>query len=223
MRRDAVSGTLIILGCLLELLVMGLHPTGHDPVNVDTFSRFARMNVLVHSGALIAVPILFLGLLGLSRRLGLSDFTIAALVVHAFGSFAVLVAAVASGYVATSVIGELFKVEAGARPIYHALMEYTHMWNQAFARVFVVASAASILLWSTAIVTGRRLAIWLGIFGGVIGVAILVPALSGHLHLDTHGFGIVVLLQSLWLILVGITMFRGEAAPASRGTPQPEG
>jgi dipeptide/tripeptide permease len=47
-----------------------------------------------------------------------------------------------------------------------------------------------------------------GVAGAVIGGAILLAFLSGHLRLNIHGFGIVVLAESLWFIGVGALLIR---------------
>ena len=47
-----------------------------------------------------------------------------------------------------------------------------------------------------------------GIAGICIGGVALVALLSGHLRLDVHGFGIVVLLQAVWLIWIGVLLGR---------------
>jgi len=71
--------------------------------------------VTVHSVALGTVPILFVGLLGLSRRLRLTDLTTAALVAHGFGCAAVMRAVVADGFIATAVIERIVTAEGPAR------------------------------------------------------------------------------------------------------------
>ena len=50
--------------------------------------------------------------------------------------------------------------------------------------------------------------------GVFVGAGILLAVLSGHLRLGVHGFGIVVLAQSAWLIWVGGLLCReGETQP----------
>ena len=102
MPSDRPSGVVLIIGAIVGMVVIILHPSGI--VNPATFAGFAWQNQIVHGVALGVPPILFLGLLGLSRRLGASDLTIAALLAYALGAVAVVSAAVSSGFVATLVI-----------------------------------------------------------------------------------------------------------------------
>jgi hypothetical protein len=221
-KRDLLSGSLLIAGSLAGMVVMTLHPTGRTVINAENFPGQALLNVTVHSIALAAVPTLFIGLLGLSRRLGPSDLTTAALVVYGFGAVAIMSAAVASGLVATPVIERLLTVPAEARSVYQALLTYTGLLNQGFARVNVVASSVAVLLWSAAIWrsgTARAAAV----AGALVGAGVLVAFLSGQLPLDAHGFRVVTFAQSIWLIWLGILLCRdGAGRPGQAGRPEYE-
>ena len=80
--------------------------------------------------------------------------------------------------------------------------------NQAFAKIFVVAASIAILAWSIAIVRSRALARGLGIYGIVLAPPTVVALLSGHLRLDVHGMGAVVLTQAIWFVIAGASLCR---------------
>lgn len=222
MRRDLYSGMLLIAGALAGVFVMSFHPTAHDLIAGADAARQARLGMLVHAVALATVPVLFLGLLGVSRRLGPSDVTTAALVFYGFGGAAVISAAVASGFVATPVIQWLLAGqgggEGGSPEVYHALLGYTSLWNQGFAKVHTVAVAVAILLWSVAIWRSGppRMPRAAGVAGAIVGAGVLIGILLGQLRLDVHSFAIVTVAQSAWLIWLGVVMCRegSGAAPA---------
>jgi len=207
MNRDALSGVLLIGSALAFILVMGMHPTAHGLMKEETFQQTARLGMLVHALAIAATPVAFLGLLGVARRLWPSDLAAAALVACGFGSVAVMGAALASGFVFPGVVSRIVATEGSNVP--HAFMLYTGLWNQAFAKVHVVAYAVGILLWSAAILRSRggmAFATATGISGIVVGIGVLFLFLSGHVHLDVHGSRIVWFAQSGWLVWLGITM-----------------
>jgi len=210
MKRDVPSGILLIVGAVTGLVVMTHHPTARTLLEPGAFAHQARLNGLVHGLALASVPVLFLGLLGLTRRLGWSDLGVAALVVYGFATVAVTSAAVASGFVATEVIGRMAEAEGSARDLDHALMEYTGMLNQGFAKVDVVASSVALLLWSAAILKSRVMPRVVGHVGVIVGGAVLLAFFAGHLRLNVHGFGIVVFLQAVWLIWIGVLLCRSR-------------
>jgi hypothetical protein len=212
MRNERAAGILVIAGSLAMLLVMGLHPTAHDLMGPESAGS-ARVSIAIHALALAVAPVVFLGLSGASRRLGHPDLATAALVAWGVGVVGVIVAAVASGFVATPLTARIVSSEGATREFFHAQLFVTGLWNQAFARLHVVAHSVGILLFSAAIERSRRLPRPLGFAGFVIGGAVLLGVLSGHVSMDVHGAGLVALAQAVWLIWLGAALWRrGEAS-----------
>jgi hypothetical protein len=213
-KRDIVSGSSLIAGSLAGVLVMTFHPTAHDLLTAADLPRVVQRTALIHAIALASVPVLFLGLLGLSCRLGLSALTTAALVAYGVGGVAVISAAVADGFVAPPMFARFIAAQGEARGVYEALLVFTRLVNQGFAKVDVVASAAAILLWSAALWTSgaSRAA---GVAGAVVAVGVLLAFFTGAVRLDAHGFGFVTFVQSGWLLWLGLLLCRG--GPGRRG------
>ena len=213
-RNDRLSGILLIAAALAGVVVMALHPTAHGLLSPDTGAHLTRVNVFVHSLALATVPVLFFGLLALTRRLGTTDLSVAALVAWGFGGVAVTSAAVASGFVAPGVIARIVAKDGSQVPA--AFLLYTGLWNQGFAKVYLVASCGAILLWSAAILRnddkGKRLPRGAGIAGLILAGSVLLAFFAGHLGLDVHGFGLMTLAQSIWLVWIGVTLLREAGA-----------
>lgn len=213
MRRDAVYGTSLIIGALAGLITMAFHPTGHQLV--ADFGRTAPLNAAVHTLALVSVAISFFGALGLTRRLTSdNDIATAALVAYGFGALAAMCAAVASGLIAPNLVAGMLRGNEADRQVFQALFHYNGHVNQAFAKVFVVASCVAIVLWSIAILVNRKLARGAGFLGCFVGGLLVVELLSGHLRLDVHGFGLVMLGQGAWLALVGALLIRAPTLPS---------
>lgn len=213
MTREARSGVLLITGSLAGLLVMLAHPGGHDFRGTADPAHLGHLNMVVHGVAIVSIAVLFLGLLGLSRRLGSSDMALAALIAWGFSAAAMLSAAVASGFVATGVFERLLEAEASARGTYETLVWFTGLMNRGYATVGVMASSAAILLWSLDILRTRGLPRPAGLAGAVVGVIVPLALWTGHLRLDVHGFGMVVLLQAGWMIWIGSVMLKGPPSP----------
>ena len=87
-------------------------------------------------------------------------------------------------------------------------MEYNFLINQAFARIFVVASSTAIVLWSLLIVKNRALSVAIGIYGLLLGPAVIIAMITGGLRLDVHGFGLITFSQAIWFIVAGILLWR---------------
>lgn len=204
------SGLCLIAGALIGALIMLYHPTGHDILagsGADTAAA-ARRSMLVHALAIFSAPLSFYGLLGLTRRLGATDLGVAAQVGYGCSTVAAIGAALASGFVATPLAGWAPPTGNETQGLEHLLLAYTGLWNQGFARVYVVAGSLAILLWSLAIWRTRRLPAWAGGAGLLASGFALAGFLSGHLALDVHGFGWIVFAQSAWLIVVGLLLCR---------------
>ena len=212
MQRTRLGGGSMIAGAVMGVVVMVFHPTGHDVMR-DPFQGVIAF--VVHALALFSVPIAFYGGFALTRRLSppgaLAEL---ALVFYATAGVATMMAATASGFLVPGLLADAMSHGEG-RGIAGALLHYNFDFNQAFAKILVAASSVAIGLWSIEIARTRLISRGTGIYGCIIAVVALVVLLSGHLRLDVHGFGAVVLAQAIWLVLVGIELLR-EAPRAPR-------
>lgn len=166
------------------------------------------MLILVHALALVSLPVLFLGALALWRRLGSDDgLSVAGLVLYAFAMVAVMNAAVYDGLVSASLAPHIAPATPTSDP-WRVAFRYNGEVNQAFARVFVVALAGAIMLWSVAIIRSGALARVLGWYGCLIGPLALLAVFPGQLRLDPHVFGLIVVGQAVWFIGAGAQLRR---------------
>jgi hypothetical protein len=214
MTRDRASGAALVAGTLAMLVTMTLHPTGPELAEAVGKSVWpARINVFAHGLAIASSSFVFFGALGLTRRLTTqANLAILALVIYGFALVAVLTAAVASGLIAPHLIDALARADATQRPMLDTLFRFNFQVNQAFATVYVALSSAAIVLWSAAILRSRLLARWIGVYGCVVGVLLLLGLVGGHLRLDVHRFGAIVIAQAIWLVAIGATLFRANDA-----------
>ncbi len=218
MTDDQVSGLALIAGSAGSIITMSLHPSGH--IAAEQMEPMIRMLIGVHALALASVPVLFIGAWGLSRRgPGRDRLTMGALVLYTFALLAVMNAAVADGLVTPNILRQMVASAGSPAAIdgWRMVSRYNFYVNQGYAQVFVVASSMAILLWSVAMLRNRFLTRWLGIYGCILGGVVLLVLFSGHLRLDTHGFGAVMFAQAAWFIIAGSLLWRSEepAAPAA--------
>ena len=218
MDQRKIDGGALALGTLASLVTMALHPrggTGEALRDGESLSRAGIAAVVSHSIAIAGIPLLLLGLWGLSRRLGWDSALVRlAFAAYAVGSAAVLNAAVMSGFVATGTAMVIRAATPEGGKVVQSFFAYTFVLNQGFAKVYVVASSAAMLLWSARAIRlggGWRGA---GIFGVCAGAAAAALVLTGTLPLNVHGFGIVVLLQSSWTLWMAALLTRSESVPA---------
>jgi len=211
MKDNRLGGVALIIGAVSGMITMSLHPVaGAHPITPEQFERLALFLVGVHVLAIAGVPFSFLGALALTRHLDSAGRgALAALVIYVLGLVAVMIAPAMSGLVGTEVIRHMIARGAGTEQ-WRMFMEYNFMINQAFAKIFVVASCSAIALWSFMIVKSRALSIGLGLYGLLLGPVLVIAMISGGFSLDVHGFGLVIFSQAVWFIVAGILLLRGN-------------
>ncbi len=209
MTDDRKSGLALIAGSVAMIITMGLHPGG--PVAPGKIEPVIRMLIAVHTLALLTAPVLFLGALGLSRRLSSPDrLGIAALVLYGFAMVAVVSSAVTDGLVSPNLLRQIVSTSPPASDLWRALFRYNGYVDAAFAEVFIVASSLAVTLWSAAILRNRALARGLGIFGAVIGPLAVIAVFSGVLKFAPHGLGLVVVAEAFWFMISGALLARAD-------------
>jgi hypothetical protein len=200
MRRETLGGWSMIAGAVMGLATMMFHPTG---------GGHAALALSVHALAIAAAPIAFYGGWVLTRRLAAAGpLSELALAFYALSTVATLMAATASGFLASNLLAQVAAAQGEARAAAGAVLHYNGAVNQAFAKVLVAASSVAIGLWSMEIVRTRLMRRAAGILGCVVAAVTLLALFSGSLTLDVHGFGAVVLGQAIWLIMVGAELRR---------------
>lgn len=193
MRREEAAGICLGLSTLGILFTMAFHPTGHEVVSGGAGTL--NLNAAVHALAILTMPLALYGLLVFTRRLAAPNLPRIAFLFYLLGSVAGMIAAVASGFIGPAVSDD------------SVLFHYTGYVNRGFATILVLATSIAILLWSIALLRQVR---WLGIVGIIIGVLVFVAVASGHVRLNVHGFGAVVIAQSIWTVCVAVLLVRGR-------------
>ena len=214
MNRDRASAVAIILGAVAFVVTMALHPTGGD---LDHILKIAPIVVGTHSLALASLALAVLGFLGLTVCLSEDKvFATAGMVAFAFGSIAAMCAAVLNGLALPTFVQYHAQSDAATLNIIRLILGYNHALNAAFARVFMVATAVAVVLWSIAIVRTRALPRWVGLVGSAAGVGALGMLLVGAIGVDVHDFGLFVFGYSAWAILIGLQLWRqADPLPAA--------
>jgi hypothetical protein len=213
MTDNRMSGIALIAGTLGSIITMAFHPTAQDLSTPEHSASMMQLNVAVHSLALLCIPILFLGALGLTRRLAAPDrLSLSGLVLYGFAEVSVMIAATVSGLVAPGLFHHM-AADPGMADTWRAVLTLNGHLNQAFAQVYGVASSAAIVLWSATILRARTFSRPLGIYGCILGPLTVIAVLSGHIRLNVHGFGLVILGQAVWLITAGVLLCREKHGP----------
>lgn len=207
MRNEKVGGILLVIGAALAVLVMLFHPHGHELLDAANHAKAAHQNQVIHGTAILAMPMIFLGLLALHRRLA-SDLSTAGISVFGLAVVAVVNAALASGFTGTWTLEKLRTATPEQKPIYEAIGGLVHSANQSCAMTYVLASSIAFFLFSLAIHRSGRLPKLFAYAGYVVAIVLFSFVIGGHLRLEVHGFGVVMFSQAAWLLGLGVALIR---------------
>jgi hypothetical protein len=166
-------------------------------------------DVAVHLVAIGAELLLLLGTLALTVRLAeQGELAISAFVVYAVAIVSLIISAVAGGLIDPSIAIHLARTQGSERDAMSAMFTFTGYVDQAFARLGFSLAAVAIILWSTAMLRAgfsRNL----GIYGVVVGPAVLVVMAVAHTRFALHGVGGLVMAGQLgWTIAAGVLLRR---------------
>jgi hypothetical protein len=201
-----ISGLAMMAGSVGVLVTLVLHPSERglfDPAQVESVGRTM---VIVHSLALVSLPLWFFGAFGLSRRID-HWLGVPGLIVYGFALAAMMNALVIDGLVTPGLARAIANATADKVTEWKIAFNHNAFLDQAFMSVFLVASSVAIALWSAAIVRSAALARVLGIFGCVLGTGTIIAQLTGLLGKNPHFFFLAVIGQAIWFFSGGLQLF----------------
>jgi hypothetical protein len=217
MTDNRKSGIALIAGSIGGIVTIAIHPTGvHTPGQLE---HLAVVSAIAHSLAMISFLILVLGAFGLTQRLAAPDrLAFSALIVYLFAAVAVLIATAVSGFIIPNILRHMVRDGVAAAPQYHIVIDSIFQINQAFSQIFTVATSIAVALWSISALRHGGASRSIAIYGCIIAPLLILGICVGHLKLNVHGMGVVVLAQAIWFIVVGIQLSTADSQPKLHST-----
>ena len=215
MTDDRKAGLAFIAGSIGGMVTVAIHPTSGGVLTPAQFERLAVMSGIAHSLAMVSFLVMFLGSIGLTRRLAAREgsvrpdrLAITGLVGYGFGAVALLLATAVSGFVFSRHhaahdsrrCGECFPV---AKMIISAVSSSTKR-----SRSLSVAASAAVMLWSVSALRNGGFGKVIAAYGCLVAPVLIVLIGVGHLRLDVHGMAVVVLAHAIWFVGVGVEMWK---------------
>lgn len=215
MSDERKSSVALIAGSLGMIITMVLHPRGRiAPAEVDAL---VRRLLEVHSVALASLAVLFLGAWGIARRYAAADrLSWTGLGIYGYATAAVLSGTVLDGLVEPRLFQQIVGATGQTRELWQAILKYNVLEVGAFVRVYLVAAAVAILLWSAAMVKNGKRGFGVALYGGLLGIATVVGVLTGFLSTESHAFVMAIVGQAVWFLSVGVMMW-GEPKEKQSG------
>jgi len=200
------SGAALLLGSLLMIITMGLHPAGGS---IEHLIRISSLIIITHSLAIVSIPFMVLGFWGLTKRLYdqplLSTF---AFIIICMGMIAVMFAAAVNGLVLPLFLKYFKEPSPETINLIKPILMYNTSLNHAFDFIYIGAACAATTLWSIAILKTNELPKWIGYFGISLALLFIILLFTGFTLVDLTGFRIFIFGLVSWIMLTGYLIRR---------------
>jgi len=200
-----LAGVSLLLGSLMAVLTMVLHPIGGD---LQYIVKISTVLIFSHSLAITCVPLIAFGLWGLCNllatpsRLAMLGFFVAML-----GLGAAVLAGTINGLVLPKFAGHFVdrKVDDGTLD---AILGYARYFNMALAYIFMASITVAILIWSVLMMGRIGMIKWFGYYGLLVVLFGIVALLSRSNMISVTLFGTFVFAMASWLVLAGVLLIK---------------
>jgi len=205
------AGISLIVFTALITLTMVFHPSGGSFSHI---LKAARIAIISHTIALISLPFASIGLWGLTKKIGRSNFfALCAFLMASFALIAVFMAGTLNG-LALPIFVENYQdatdeVLVSLKPI----MTFRQSINAAFDYVYIGGFCLSILFWSISILATRKLPLWIGYFGILIAVCGVAVNCLGVSPASVHGAMLFALCIVVWVITIAVNLINTTSEP----------
>ncbi len=194
-KNRRLAGAMIVVASICVAFTMGHHPSGGQGMD--------RPVVVVHTMMIGLLIVLFSGFLQFCRARGLERLNVSfGLVAYGVSLGAHVGAATINGFV----VGAL---AARGEAVSQEIFLFCWEMNQALARLGVVTTGAAMVSWSAEFFRERAPANRsLGALAAFAGVSPVVWLAGVSPAMNVHSAFFIYTLHALWMLLVGVQMFR---------------
>ncbi|GGD71083.1 hypothetical protein GCM10011514_38980 [Emticicia aquatilis] len=198
------AGYCLVIGSVLMILTMVLHPAGGDLEHIVSIS-----NVLIisHSIAVFSVPFVAFGFYGLSENLTTNNrLSYLGFAFIVFALFAAMMAASINGLI-LPMYASKFSTESGQNlENVKLIISYGSKFNKAMDYIFIWGYSIAMFIWSVIIIQTSKLPRWIGFYGFILLAFVLLGFLLEYNFISVWGFRIYIFGIVSWIVLAGIFM-----------------
>jgi hypothetical protein len=200
------SGISLIIGSLLMVVTMVLHPSGGS---IEQILRIINLAIISHSLAILSTPFLLLGFWGLTNKLKESYFfAMSAFMAMATGLIAVMIAAAVNGIALPLYAQHYAGAPEKTLEIVRHIMAYGTVFNHAFDYIFIGATCLAVLFWSISILDTKALPQWLAYLGIIYFLVCGVMFFMGFSFLYLHSFTVYIFGSVVWILLAAFSLLK---------------
>ncbi len=195
------TGISLILGALLIIATMVLHPSGGSIERIITISRTIA---IAHSLAIFSLPIVLFGFYGLSiTLLDKWKTSILAFIVISFGLISAMFAALFNGLVLPYFLSQYSNSLTENINVLKPIANFSFAINTPLDYIFIIACCMSILIYSIIILIDGKFPKWVGLLGIFIAFFTVIGGLTGFVFTSLMGFRVFTFSIATWILLSG--------------------
>ncbi len=204
LKEQKGAGLSLIIGSLLMIVTMVLHPVGGD---FDHLLKIITVGRVSHAIAIVSVPFVAYGFWGLAYRLKEESFlSNVGFSIMFFGLIAVMIAAATNGLILMDFVKSYEEASEETIGSLRPFFVFIRSLNHAFDFIFIGAVCLSMMFWSVAILKTKALASWVGYFGVALSAIGLILFASGYELVHLTGFRIFIFGNVAWILAVGFNL-----------------
>lgn len=193
-----VSGYSLIIGSILLIATMILHPTGGS---IEHIVKLKILLITSHALAIVSLPFVGFGFYGLSSALvSKSKMSFLALSISIFGLIAAMIAGSVNGFALPLFLAKVTQQEFDVSTV-TSIIRYGSYINIAMDYICLGFLSLAIAVWSVLIIKNIIHLKWLGYYGVAILVCGLISAANGYNLAGLFLFRIVVFAIVSWIML----------------------
>ena len=201
-----LSGYCLLIGSLLMVLTMLLHPSGGDMQHILKISRIA---IISHSLGLLSTVFTAFGFYGLaSAVMTQSRISFLGLSFAGFALVAVLLAALLNGLVLPMYVMQQSGIAEEKQDTIKLIIQYGVTINAALDYVFIAGYSVAMLIWSAGMLRTEKFPARLGIWGILLVGISMIAALFQLNFISVTGFTVYVIGIVSWIVSAAIILIK---------------
>jgi len=200
---NKTAGFSLILGSVLLTITMILHPSGGD---IDHILRIKNVIILSHSLAIFSLPFLTFGFYRFHLTLNTkSRISLLAFIIICFGLLAAMIAATINGLTLPLFLSNFTSNETNIKLI-NTIRNYGSSINIPMDYILISSMALSTGIWSILIVLTSKYQKWIGYYGILLIVLLVISIFSSLSLVHLSGFRLLIFGFVSWVIITGISL-----------------
>jgi hypothetical protein len=200
------SGISLIIGSLLLIATMVLHPSGGS---VDHILHISKVIVGSHSLAILCLPFIGFGFYGISVALQTPGrVATLAFIMAALGLVAAMIAGAINGLTLPLFLSHSTEAIQSQPEVIQSIVRYGAAINQPMDYVFIVSILLAMGIWSVLILRTAVFPKWAGYLGLLFLLLVLIGLVMRFNFIDLTGFRIFIFGLLGWIVSMGVLLMR---------------